>query len=48
MTLVSFISGLVLEVADGSTADGANVQQWDDTDSPGQWWQLEPVPQDGL
>lgn len=43
VTLVSFISGLVLEVADGSTADGARVQQWEDTDSPGQWWRLEPV-----
>lgn len=36
-------SGLLLEVADSSTDDGANVQQWEDTDSPGQWWQLEPV-----
>lgn len=43
VTLVNFVSGLVLEVADGSTAKGASVQQWEDTDSPGQWWRLEPV-----
>ncbi|CAM5270655.1 Ricin B lectin domain-containing protein OS=Streptomyces cyaneofuscatus OX=66883 GN=G3I52_29850 PE=4 SV=1 [Streptomyces cyaneofuscatus] len=43
MTLVSFISGLAMEVADRSTEEGGTVQQWEDTDSPFQWWQLEPV-----
>ncbi|MFD7496449.1 RICIN domain-containing protein [Streptomyces sp. NPDC059832] len=40
VTPVGFAGGLILEVADGSTADGARVQQWEDTDSPasgGSW-----------
>jgi hypothetical protein len=36
-------SGLLLEAYGGAKGSGANVQQWEDTDSPGQWWQLEPV-----
>ncbi len=43
VTLVSFISGLVMEVADRSAEPGGTVQQWEDTDSPFQWWRLEPV-----
>ncbi len=36
--LVSFVSGLTLEIADDDTA-----RQWEDLDSPAQWWQLEPA-----
>lgn len=36
--LVSFISGLTLEIADDGTA-----QQWEDRDTPFQWWHLEPA-----
>ncbi|CAM5490993.1 hypothetical protein SNARM312S_05289 [Streptomyces narbonensis] len=43
VALVSFVSGLYLEVADGSREAGASVRQWEDSDSPSQWWQLEPV-----
>ncbi|WP_030762086.1 RICIN domain-containing protein [Streptomyces griseus] len=42
VALVSFISGLLLEVAEGSD-EGADVRQGEDTDSPYQWWRLEPV-----
>lgn len=45
VTLVSFISGLVMEVADGSTEEGGTVQQWEDTDSPssgGGWSRCRP------
>ncbi|WP_328967708.1 RICIN domain-containing protein [Streptomyces sp. NBC_00239] len=43
VVLVSWVSGLLLEVADGSLAEGAGIRQWEDTDSPSQWWRLEPV-----
>jgi len=37
-TLVAIISGKALDVgADGSA------HQWEDTDSPSQWWRLEPA-----
>lgn len=40
-SLVSYHSGLLLEVADGSLRDGAHVRQGEDVDSPCQWWALE-------
>ena len=36
-------SGLVLEVADGSTADGAVIRQWEDQGKPNQRWIFEPA-----
>ncbi|MFI6638104.1 RICIN domain-containing protein [Streptomyces sp. NPDC050504] len=38
VTLTAFISGLALEVDEAGDA-----RQWEDTDSPAQWWRLEPV-----
>lgn len=38
VSLVACISGLPLE-AEG----GGRVRQGEDTDSPSQWWRLEPV-----
>lgn len=40
-SLVSYASGLLLEVADGSLEEGAVVRQGEDIDSPCQWWTLE-------
>nr|WP_239640951.1 RICIN domain-containing protein [Natrialba taiwanensis] len=36
-------SGKLLEVADGDTTDGANVQQWGVTEHPTQQWYVEAV-----
>lgn len=36
--LVSFVSGLTLEIAEDGTA-----RQWEDLDRPTQWWHLDRV-----
>ncbi|MEE1822913.1 RICIN domain-containing protein [Streptomyces sp. BE20] len=41
-TLTSFVSGKALTAPDGPvTEPPAPVHQWEDTDSPAQWWRLE-------
>ncbi|MFJ1702433.1 RICIN domain-containing protein [Kitasatospora sp. NPDC088346] len=35
-TVTAFVSGKVMEAADDGT-----VRQWEDTDTPAQWWRLE-------
>lgn len=42
-SLVSYVSGLLLEVADDSREEGADVRQGEDVDAPSQWWSLEPA-----
>ncbi|MEU9128606.1 RICIN domain-containing protein [Kitasatospora sp. NPDC048540] len=37
-TVTAFVSGKVMEAAE----DGS-VRQWEDTDTPAQWWRLEPA-----
>ncbi len=42
-TIVSRHSGKVLDVADNSTADGANIQQWTYSGGTNQQWVVSPV-----
>ncbi|WP_226042576.1 RICIN domain-containing protein [Natrinema sp. DC36] len=41
--VINVNSGKLLEVADASTADGANVQQWSANGHPTQRWILSSV-----